>query len=239
MEAEVNAVHDAEPPYSTIVFDCDSTLSAIEGIDELAGPEVLGELATLTDQAMAGELPLEAVYGKRLERVCPSREALEQLGHRYIATALPGVRELVRDLLSLDKRVLIFSGGLLPAVRALGVHLGLEPIDVFAVDVFHEADGSYRDFDRASPLARAGGKLELLKRLGGSRALGPIALVGDGATDREALPELARFLAFGGVVERPAVHTGCPARSNSGNFDDLRPLLLSADEHEALAKRPH
>lgn len=237
MDAAPELVADQDPPYATVIFDCDSTLSSIEGIDELAGPDLLGELAALTDRAMDGELPLEAVYGARLERVQPSREALEQLGMRYLATLLPGVRELVRDLLALDKRVLIFSGGLLPAVRALGVELGLEPIDIFAVDVFHETDGRYRDFDRASPLSRAGGKLELLRRLGGARALGPVALVGDGATDREALPELARFVAFGGVAQRPAVHAGCPARTDLADFAALRPLLLSDDESQRLSER--
>jgi phosphoserine phosphatase len=237
MDALAEQVPDREPPYATVVFDCDSTLSSIEGIDELAGPDLLGELAEMTARAMEGELPLEAVYGARLERVQPSREALERLGARYVATLLPGVRELVRDLLSLDKRVLIFSGGLLPAVRALGVELGLEPVDVFAVDVYHEHDGRYRDFDRASPLARAGGKLELLRRLGGARGLGPIALVGDGATDREALPELARFVAFGGVARRPAVHADCPARTDEAHFDALRPFLFSDAEHQRLSER--
>ena len=30
-------VPDREPPYDAVVFDCDSTLSELEGIDELAG----------------------------------------------------------------------------------------------------------------------------------------------------------------------------------------------------------
>ena len=49
---------DSAPPYGTIAFDCDSTLSAIEGIDELAA--IAGvtreSVERLTAQAMAGEL---------------------------------------------------------------------------------------------------------------------------------------------------------------------------------------
>ena len=42
-------IPDQAPPYGTIVFDCDSTLSSIEGIDELASaePEAVAELTRL------------------------------------------------------------------------------------------------------------------------------------------------------------------------------------------------
>ena len=56
-------LRDVPPPYATIVFDVDSTLSAIEGIDELA--EAAGmrkEVSQLTNRAMRGEIPLESVY---------------------------------------------------------------------------------------------------------------------------------------------------------------------------------
>ena len=147
---------DLPPPYRTVVFDCDSTLSRIEGIDELAGPR-LGELRALTDRAMAGELPLEDVYAARLDRIRPSRSEVEAIGQRYVETQLPGVSGLVRDLLERGVEVHILSGGLLPAVRVLGRALGLDDDRIHAVDLEHAADGAYVDFDRASPLARSGG----------------------------------------------------------------------------------
>ena len=53
--------------FDVICFDCDSTLSKIEGIDELARRVCLGEeMSKLTEAAMNGELPLEAVYERRL-----------------------------------------------------------------------------------------------------------------------------------------------------------------------------
>ena len=80
---------DLPPPYRTVVFDCDSTLSTIEGIDELAGP-LRDELRALTDRAMAGEVSLEEVFGLRLERVRPTAEAVEYIGRRYVETLVPG-----------------------------------------------------------------------------------------------------------------------------------------------------
>lgn len=131
-------VDDSAPPYGTLVFDCDSTLSAIEGIDELAGPRK-AEIAALTERAMAGEVPLEAVYGRRLELLRPTREQVAALGQQYVAAALPHALELVRALKALRKRVCILSGGLRQAVFALADHLQIDSGDVFAVDIFMAA----------------------------------------------------------------------------------------------------
>ena len=109
-----------------IVFDVDSTLSGIEGIDELA--EAAGmrkEVSALTNRAMRGEIPLESVYKSRLDAIRPSREALEKLGKKYVKRALPHARELVRALGKLDKRVCIVSGALEPAVLMLAEHLDI------------------------------------------------------------------------------------------------------------------
>ena len=58
-------------PFRTVLFDCDSTLSTIEGIEELAAAN-RPEIVALTEAAMRGEVPLETVYAKRLELVQPT-----------------------------------------------------------------------------------------------------------------------------------------------------------------------
>src|SRR5258706_3830233 len=112
----MESLPDAPPPYRTCLFDCDSTLSAIEGIDELAG-SLRQDIGELTRRAMAGELSLESVYGLRLERIRPSRAAVEALGAQYVQHLVPGACELIAALRFLGKRVCIVSGGLAPAVR--------------------------------------------------------------------------------------------------------------------------
>ena len=51
--------------YKTVVFDCDSTLSTVEGIEELAR-ERRAEVEALTVEAMRGALPLEQIFGRRM-----------------------------------------------------------------------------------------------------------------------------------------------------------------------------
>ncbi len=230
-------VDDSAPPYGTLVFDCDSTLSSIEGIDELAGPRK-AEIAALTERAMAGEVPLEAVYGRRLELLRPTREQVAALGQQYVATALPQALELVQALRALRKRVCILSGGLRQAVFALADHLRIESKDVFAVDVFHDRDGAYAGFDEESPLARAGGKLEVLRQLAREDRRGGLVLIGDGATDLEAAPAARRFVAFGGVARRKAVFARAVVTCDAPELSALLPLLVATDEIETLAQDP-
>src|SRR5690606_7332548 len=143
----------------TIVFDCDSTLSAIEGIDELAG-EHKAAVAELTRRAMAGEIALEEIYGRRLELIRPDRGALDRVAELYARHALPGIADLVRELRGLAKRVVVVSGGLLPAVAPFAAGIGIGAGDVVAVGVDFDARGGYAGFDQGSPLARSGGKTE-------------------------------------------------------------------------------
>ena len=60
-----------------IVFDCDSTLSSIEGIDELArvkGQSIFEQVAELTHAAMNGEVPLDEVFSRRLAIIQPDQK---------------------------------------------------------------------------------------------------------------------------------------------------------------------
>jgi phosphoserine phosphatase len=66
--------------FDVVCFDCDSTLSRIEGIDELARQHGLfDKVAALTDAAMNGELALEDVYASRLDLIRPNQASIDWL----------------------------------------------------------------------------------------------------------------------------------------------------------------
>ncbi|HLF95528.1 MAG TPA: HAD-IB family phosphatase [Methylococcaceae bacterium] len=210
------------PPYAAILFDCDSTLSAIEGIDELARQAGLYEqLAPLTAAAMEGTLSLEAVYRKRLDAIRPTREAVEALGECYFRHAVPGAKEVIAELQKRGKRVHIVSGGLRQALLPLAARLGVGAEQVHAVDVFFDEVGNYRDFDESSPLARGGGKTVVCCRV--RETEGPVVLVGDGMTDFEVTEAGVDFIGFGGVAKRESV------RSHARRYIDEATLLPLLD----------
>ncbi len=189
--------------FTVICFDCDSTVSKIEGIDELGKRAGLGaELADLTHAAMNGLVPLEAVYEQRLALIKPNRASIDWLADLYIAEQVAGAQAVFAALLGQNKQVHIISGGLRAAILPLARLLGLSDEQVHAVDIYFHEDGSYRDFDRHSPLAKTGGKAAVAAQLGSG---GRLALIGDGKTDLEAREAGAYIIGFGGVVDRPVM----------------------------------
>ena len=227
-----------ERGFDDVWFDCDSTLSTIEGIDELAAlrPGLGPKVVELTRQAMAGEIPIAEVYGRRLELIRPTREELELVARRYAATLTPDSPAVIALLRAAGRRVRILSGGLLPAVLGAARALGLPSADVHAVDITCDAAGRYVDFDRRSPLARNGGKAEVLarERTPGGRAV----LVGDGMTDAEAAPAVDLFVGYGGVVLRDAVRRVSPYYLSAPSLAPLLLLVLTDAELACIAADP-
>lgn len=237
LEPAARRCDDSGPPFGAVAFDCDSTLSRIEGIDELAGP-LKPRIAELTARAMSGQLALEAVYGERLALLAPSRAAIEALGEQYVTTALPHAAELINALRESGKRVCIVSGGIRQAVLVFARKLGIPDEDVFAVDVFHTRAGAYAGFDEDSPLTRSGGKLGVLRQIARDDHRGGAAFVGDGITDLEAAPAVRRFVAFGGVVKRAEVFARAVISCERSDLAALVPHLFATDEIERLARVP-
>lgn len=217
-------------PVRTVVFDCDSTLSEVEGVEELAADR-RAEIVALTEAAMMGEVPLEEVFGRRLALVRPSRDRLAALGRRYIETLTPDARETVAALRAAGVEVRVISSGLLPAVRVVAHELGVADDAVAAVDVFFDDDGEYAGFDETSPLAASGGKRIVLE--GWAAAIErPLMMVGDGANDLDARPVVDRFVAFAGVVARPKVVAAADFVVRARSLAPVVPIALG-DERPA------
>jgi phosphoserine phosphatase len=220
---------------SGVVFDCDSTLSAIEGIDELAGTD-RPQIEALTDAAMRGEVPLESVYGRRLDIIRPTHAQVQSMAARYVERLVPDAAEVVAALGFEGIAVRIMSGGLRPAVEAVAAALGLTPDDVAAVDIRFAADGSYAGYDSRSPLSRSGGKHDVMRLL--RREIGgPVMMVGDGITDLEASGVADLFVAYAGVVERPEVVAAADVVIRSASLAPVLPLALGGEPPRSAASR--
>jgi phosphoserine phosphatase len=188
--------------YRFVFFDVDSTLVTIEGIDVLANNDPA--IAKLTDAAMNGEIPLDEVYGKRLEIIRPSLQSVEALAEKYLHSLVDGAVDTIAALNEAGASVHLVTGGIEQAIAPLAARLGIPPRAVHAVSLSFAADGSYSDFDRRSFLTRPGGK-ELAVRDVRARTHGRAAFVGDGVSDLEARPAVDLFVGFGGVHTRPRV----------------------------------
>lgn len=224
-----------EPPsahgFASIVFDCDSTLSSIEGVDELA-TESAAEIRALTDAAMEGVLPLEEVYGRRLAIIRPTRERVDELGREYVRHIVEDAREVVHALHWLGKDVRIVSGGLLPPVLAIARELGVAPERVAAVGIRFADGGQYAGFDEGSPLARRGGKPAVVRDWSLAR---PSMIVGDGSTDLEARIEVDLFVAYMGVAFRPHVAAAADVVLGARSLAPVLAIAAGEDDRRRLS----
>ncbi|MEO0018840.1 MAG: hypothetical protein RLZZ522_2123, partial [Verrucomicrobiota bacterium] len=138
-----------------IFLDCDSTLSEIEGIDELArasGPEVFAEVAALTTAAMNGEVPLDEVFGCRIELIRPTQVMADRIAIQYLELVTPGMPELVSGLQARGWLTVILSGGFAPMIEPLARMLGIN--DVEAVPLYFDDNGDYAGYGEDYPTTR-------------------------------------------------------------------------------------
>ncbi len=210
--------------FNSIIFDVDSTLSAVEGIDWLAaqrGPDIEAWSAALTERVMEGEIPIETVYGERMRIVKPTLPEIRQLGKVYVERMATRAAETIEALRAHDVGVVMVSGGLREAILPLARELGVEEENVYAVSVFFDQHGEYAGFDEASLLTRQSGKRITVAQM---ELKGPILAVGDGMTDCEIKAVVQGFAAFTGFTKREAVIE--QADYVIENFDQLRDLIL-------------
>ncbi|HJQ40386.1 MAG TPA: HAD-IB family phosphatase [Thermoanaerobaculia bacterium] len=207
--------------YRHIFFDVDSTLVTIEGIDVLAGGNP--EIVKLTEAAMNGAIPLDEVYGRRLEIIQPSLSRIEELGEQYVASLVDGAKETIETLRAAGANIHLVSGGIEQAIAPLAQHLCVRQLHAVAL-VFDE-EGNYKDFDRRSLLARSGGK-ELVVRAVLTRSKGKSAFVGDGVTDLETRPVVDLFIGFGGVEQRAKVRENAEVYVTAPTLKAVLPYLL-------------
>lgn len=231
--------------FTDVFLDCDGTLVRVEGIVELArlrGQEAM--VATLTEAAMAGHLPLEAIYEQRLALIRPTRAEIRRLIQIYRENLIPDASMVLRALHACGITVHLLSGGLEEAVRGLGFFLGIPPQRVHAVRVRYDpfAGAWWRGEEgpasgvEPSPLLYHDGKARLLE---GFQAPGRrLMLVGDGATDLAARPAVHLFVGFGGVFHRPAIEEAADVYIACDRLAPLLPLTLSPERARRLQGMP-
>jgi phosphoserine phosphatase len=213
------------PRFRTVVFDVDSTLSAIEGIDWLAslrGEQMARECAELTERAMAGELPIEDVYTRRLEAIRPTAAELLSLADMYIRTLQPGAAELITQLHKMRAHVHLVSGGLRPAIMPMALKLGISGHCVHAVSLTRDTDGTFSLLDGDQPLATQRGKPLVIQQLALRKK---VVMIGDGSTDAAVRGVVDAFIAYTGVARRESVIAVADHEATS--FAQLTPLLLA------------
>ena len=237
--------------FDYIFFDCDSTLSTIEGIDELARFKGrLEDVKAMTDAAMDGEVYLHDVYDKRLEMLAPTHQEVAGIEEQYRDTVVPDAADVIGALHEVGKEVFIVSGGLLAAVRPFGRWLGVPHDHIRAVNLEYDEltgewwdylqdqwgqriDVEYRDSEE-TPLVQAEGKSDVVSEMLGDRR-GKSMLIGDGVSDLAARDVVDLFVGFTGVVSRPHVVAESEVLITGDSLAPVLQLALTESERSSLS----
>lgn len=245
--------HQRWTTYDLVFFDCDSTLSTIEGIDELAklkGQE--DSISVLTNKAMNGELDLSEVYGKRLEAINPTRGELKVIEDRYWETIVEDAQEVIKALQYLGKQVFIISGGLAEAVRGFGVRLGVDASHIRAVELeYNQLSGEWWRYHEPQtqhaqkyleyvegPLTISSGKPRIINELAGNKP-GRRMMIGDGSSDLATSAVVDLFVGFGGVVARDNVKSESRIFVESGSLAPILPIATGIEGYNRIKDSIH
>ena len=242
------------PHYKHVFFDCDSTLTTVEGIDILA--ETVGKkwrVEVLTKAAMDGQLDLEDVYGKRLQAVSATRAQIRNIRRIYKQNIVEDAREVIAALQALEHNVYIISGGLAEPVAEFGIFLGVPRTQIRAVQVdYNQLEGDWwqritEDQEAGSAryltfiegdLTATNGKANVVKELLGEQS-GRSLLIGDGNSDLRAGSAVDLFVGFGGVVSRPHVLEQAPAFIHTSSLAPLLVLAAGPAAYRLVKNTPH
>jgi phosphoserine phosphatase len=221
---------------SAVLFDCDGTLSAIEGIDELAKNNNATDIVQrLTQDAMGKSGMNINLYQQRLDLIKPTHDQVLQLGEEYIAHQVPDVLSVVQMLQGLNKSIYIISAGLFPAVSALGTFLNVPIENIYAVHIQFDSDGNYSHFDDASPLVNRNGKRVIVEKI--KKKHEETAYIGDGLNDLEVKDFVTRFIGYGGIFYRNNIEKACQYYLKSASMTALLPFILTQQEVEGLTEK--
>ena len=221
-------------PASAILFDCDGTLSAIEGIDVLAEKNGVGDLVkSLTSQAMGKTGLTCKLYQERLGLVQPTLEQTLSLGKEYFANRAPDVLDVIQLLKRLKKSIYILSAGLSPAVKGFGELLQISPANIFAVDINFDFQGRFLNFAHDSPLVENEGKRVIVDELKKNHK--NLIYIGDGLNDYATYDLVTRFIGYGGFYYRQNIADMCEYYIHSASMTALLPLILTQPEYEILS----
>jgi phosphoserine phosphatase len=178
-----------------LVADMDSTMIAVECIDELADYAGLrAEVAAVTERAMKGEILFETALIERVALLAGLDEAAVDRCREQRVRLTPGARALVRTMKRAGALTVLVSGGFTRFAEPVGAEIGFDRVVANRLGVVAgRLSGTV-----ALPIVGAEGKRMALLDAATERRLRPeeTLAVGDGANDIPMLEEAGLGIAY-------------------------------------------
>lgn len=181
--------------FGLVAMDMDSTLLAIESIDEIADMHgIKPQVAEITQRTMRGEIVFEESLRQRtalLQGV--EEEALQQVYDVRVRLS-PGAEKMLRRMKSAGLKTMVISGGFTFFTERIKAKLDL---DYAAANTLEIVDGKLTG-KVLGRIIGAEGKAEVLKKASDELGLKreQIIAIGDGANDLKMMDEAGISIAY-------------------------------------------
>lgn len=197
-------------PNRNFVFDFDSTLTSVEGLDVLAEislknnperDEVVKKIQEITDLGIDGDISFTDSLSRRIALLKANKSQLGELIDFLKTKLSDSVKANQPFFEKYRDQIYVISCGFKEFIEPVVADLGIAPERVFANTFKYDQDGTIIGFDEANPLSQHNGKVNCLKESGID---GEIQIIGDGYSDyvmrREGVAD--KFFAYTENVSR-------------------------------------
>jgi phosphoserine phosphatase len=207
-----------------VIFDCDGTLTQIEGIDHLAKYNgIEKKISELTEQAMSFDGITPELYQQRLDLVRPNRTQCLRLAQDYFTHRSPGIDQVITTLKKHNIAIFIISAGVNPSVKTFASLLDIPEPHVFAVDLTFDQQGEYQNFDHSAPMTQRRGKRHVVAEI--KKLCPTVAYIGDGQNDMDVYHDVDCFIGYGGSFYRPNMEASCEHYLRERSLLGILPIL--------------
>lgn len=208
--------------FKNVIFDFDSTLTTLEGFDEIARKKgQANEISTITAKGMNGELSFDQSLRLRLNTLKPTLNDFLWLEQQYEKNLTAGSKIIIKELINGGVTVHIVTGGPRPAIENILISLGISKENIFASCLTFDKKGK-SFLDSSCLMTQAGGKIEIVKKIAKN---GKTAVIGDGMTDFYAGQHADLFIGFGGVIKRESLKDKAKIYTEDPNLMNLLKYL--------------
>jgi len=213
------------------VFDVDSTAISVESFDEILisalkndphCAEKKRKIEAICSEGMNGNIPLSESLSERLKLSGITQKHIDDCTDSIEKTITAGIPEIIRFLQKNGQEVFLISGGFLEVILPVGASLNIPPDHCYG-NTFKKSGELIVGIDFTNPLAKNGGKGEVISRHLRPKTVGKIIVIGDGMSDAETLDDkngADEFWGFFQNVSRDAVRVKA-----TRSFDTARELL--------------
>ena len=203
-----------------LVADMDSTMIAVECIDELADYAGLkAEVAAVTEQAMRGELDFETALEARVALLRDLEESMVDRCREERVRLTPGARTLVRTMRANGAHTRLVSGGFTRFAEPVAAAIGFDAVVANELAI----EGGRLAGSVTKPIVGAAAKERALLEAAWTRGidLADTLAVGDGANDIAMIEAAGLGVAY---RAKPALAAVADARIEAS---DLTALLFA------------